>query len=266
MMPRNILLFSLILIGTLTACDAFQEDESVVPTIADVEDAATAIVLTENAPPEGFQTVSYNEIDVNLSQLAYSRFEIDITFEGIYADTNEPTMGSMHLEAVANELTVAREVDIEFDGDIFSGESSDLKAVRLSNNYYMINPNGVCITETSQIQEIANIRAGQIIGGVESAGTTGTRREINGYQAWQYGFAPEALVRPQLQTTAELDLLTGEMWVVPEFQVVIRYIIEMNVENAQLLFGNRPVTGRVRFEYNVYDINLEQNISIPNGC
>lgn len=266
MMSRKFLLICVMLVWALAACDAFKEDEVVVPTIANVEDAATAIVLTENAPPDGFQTVSYNEIDENLTQIAYSRFEIEITFEGIYADTSEATTGSMHLEAVANQLAVAREVDIEFEGEVFSGGATDLKAVRLSNNYYMINPNGVCITETSQIQEIANIRAGQIIGGVESAGPTGNRGEVNGYQVWQYGFAPEALVHPQLQTTAELDLLTGEMWVAPEFQVVIRYIVEMNVENAQLLFGNRPVTGRVRFEYNVYDLNLEQNISIPNGC
>lgn len=259
-------ILGLVLLLALSACDIGGNDDIVVPTIADVESAATASVQTQNAPPAGFQEVNYPQIDQGLDQLSFSRFEIDVTFDGIYADTGEETAGEMHLEALSNQLSVARWVDIEFNGEVFSGGATNLTAVRLSNNYYMINPNGVCITETSQIQEIANLDAGQIVGGVELAGPTSRRGEINGYPAWQYGFGPEALVEPQIQTTVSLDILTGELWVAPDFQIVVRYIVEMNVENAQLLFGNRPVTGRLRYEYNVYDINLEQNISIPNGC
>jgi hypothetical protein len=139
--------------------------------------------------------------------------------------------------------------------------------VRLSNNYYMLNPNGVCITDEAQIADIANLRAGQLIGGVTVAQPTGQPSDlINGYQAWQYGFAPEHLTYPAVQTSSELDILTGELWAAPEYNVAVRFTVEMNVYQAVLLFGNRPVTGRLTYQYNVYDIGIQPNISVPNGC
>lgn len=251
----------------LVACDALQSDDDPLPTVADFESVATASFLTQNAPPSGFSTVRFPNIDDGVERLPYSRAEIRVNFTGVYAGTEERAQGSLLIEIRANQQVGSRQVTVTFDGDIFSGAGeSRVVAVRLSNNYYMINPNGVCITEASQIQEITGLRAGQIVGGVVEAGATARHGPINGYETWQYGFAPEAFQPPQLQTTDDLDLLVGELWVAPEHQVVVRYIVEMNIRDAVLLFGERPVTGRLRLEYNLYDINQEQNISIPNGC
>ena len=93
--------------------------------------------------------------------------------------------------------------------------------------------------------------------------------DINGFQAWQYGFDEQFIKPPAIQFEGEnneLDYLSGAVWVSPEHNVVVRYTVEMNVHRATLLFGERPVTGRIRYQYDVYDIGLPPVISIPNRC
>jgi hypothetical protein len=260
----RILLFTLLL-WMLAACDSLKQEKTVA-TQASFEDAATAVVLTALAPPSGFEKLNLPDIDRQINQLPTSRVVIMVSFNGKYDDTDQIAEGKLYLEAFNNQQAVSRLLDLQFEGDVFSGGASNLQAVRVSNSYYMINPNGVCIKDEAQISDIANLRAGQLLGGVTEAGPTGQRMMVNGLQSWQYGFAPEAIVPPQLQTSAELDFLTGEIWFAPEYQIVVRYLVEMNVQAATLLFGNRPVSGRLRYEYNVYDINAPQNISVPNGC
>ncbi len=233
------------------------------------EEYQTSLPFTQNAPPEGFDTVAFPEIDDNLLTAVYSRFEVNVTFEGFYSDTSEPVEGFMRLEARNDDFNVARQINIEFLGDVFSGEASNLDVVRLNNQYYMINPNGVCITDEGQVAELANIRAGQLIGGVEFAQPSSHVENINGVQAWQYGFDEQFINPPAIQFEGEnneLDFLSGAVWVSPEHNIVIRYTVEMNVHRAILLFGEREVTGRIRYQYDVYDIGLQPAISIPNGC
>jgi hypothetical protein len=264
------------LIGlTVGACDTVKDltgDEEVpIPTIATLTDLQTAQYLTQVAPPAGFATVAFPEIDDNLRTTVYSHVIITVNFDGAYTDPtpDDPTsvQSAMRVEIWNDEFNVARHVRIEFLGNVFSGDASNLDVVRLSNNYYMLNPNGVCITSEADIREIANLRAGQLIGGVNLAQPTGKPNElINDYKAWQYGFTSANLNPPSIQTTSAIDVLTGELWVAPDFNVVIRYRVDMNVHQAVLLFGNRPVTGRLRIDYDVYDISIPPSISIPNGC
>jgi hypothetical protein len=262
--------------ATLLACevvDRIQDnDEPVVaPTVADFAGLQTAQVLTQNAPPPGFSTAAFPEIDDNLRTAVYSRVLITLNFDGAYsnptAEDPSQVQSNMRIEIWNDEFNVARHVRIEFLGDVFSGESTNLDIVRLSNQYFMLNPNGVCVTDEAQIADIANIRAGQLIGGVSLAQPTGRPSEvINNYPAWQYGFSPENLTYPAVQTANELDILTGELWVAPEYNVAVRFTVEMNVRDAVLLFGARPVTGRLVYQYNVFDIGVQPNISVPNGC
>jgi hypothetical protein len=257
----------------LAACGPILGKDNVTPSPTRFEQSfeqyETSLPYTQNAPPEDFDTVSFPEIDDNLPTTVYSRFELTVNFDGYYTDTSEPVDGFMRLKAWNDEFNVARQIQIEFLGDVFSGGASNLDVVRINNSYYMINPNGVCITDQGQVAELANIRAGQLIGGVEFAQPTSNVADINGFRAWQYGFDEQFINPPAIQFEGEnneLDYLSGAVWVSPEHNVVVRYTVEMNVHHATLLFGERPVTGRIRYQYDVYDIGLAPIISIPNGC
>lgn len=278
--PKRIRFWSMALLVSLIglmigACDEVDklagDEEVVIPTLATLTDLQTAQYLTQVAPPAGFATVSFPGIDDNLRTTVYSHVVITVSFDGAYSDPapDDPAniQSSMRIEFWNDEFNVARQVRIEFLGNVFSGDGSNLNVVRLSNNFYMLNPNGVCITDPAQTRDIATLQASQLLGGVNLANPTGRPNElINGYKSWQYGFTPSAMNYPSIQTTNAIDILTGELWVAPEYNVVIRYRVEMNVYQAILLFGNRPVTGRMVFQYDVDQIGIPPSISVPNGC
>lgn len=268
-------LISTILIASvlLAACDQILgEDEPVIiPTVADMDfnQFQTALVFTANAPPTGFDTIAFPEVDDNLITTVYSRFEINVYFDGYDSNTAEALNGYMRLQSWNDEQHVSRQVKIEFVNDVFSGGSSNLDIVRISNDYYMLDANGICTYDPALIGDIANLRAGQLIGGIQFAQPTGRKEVVNNLMAWQYGFDPQFVNGPAVEfaeETSVFDLLTGEIWVNPEHNIVLRYAIEMNVHKARLLFGNREVTGRLRYQYDVHDIGIQPNISIPNGC
>ncbi len=269
------LLATLILTSLLlVACDRIlgEEPTVIIPTQANItyEDVQTALPFTQNAPPPGFESVSFPSVDDNLENTVYSRFEINATFTGFYADNRELAPdAAIKVEIWNDELNVRRQVRLEFLGDVFSGGSTFLDVVRLGNDYYMIDSNGVCITNPEQVAPFATLTAGQLIGGVDFAQPSGRRDFINEVLAWQYGFDRQFINQPYLQLTesiSELDYLTGELWISPENQVVVSYTIEMNVNRSILFFGQRPVTGRLRYQYDVFEIGQPPNISIPNGC
>lgn len=272
-----ILLGTSLLLGSLllSACDQVldNDDDVIIPTRVDVDSQSllTAEYYTQQAPTPGFETVSFPEIDDNLLTTVYSRAEIHATFSGFFSESRESIEDArMTVKIWNDEFNVRRHVLLEFEGTVFSGDSTNLDIVRFgSNQYYMMDPDGSCITDSEQIAEIATIRAGQLIGGVEFAQPTARINTINGYLAWEYGFDPQFINPPLLQftdDTSALDYLTGTIWVAPAENVVVRYIIEMNVNRAILFFGDRPVTGRLRYQYDVFDLGERPNISIPNGC
>lgn len=265
---RQLLTLAFILMMGLTACD-FGGDEPI-PTEANFESLGTSTVLTEQAPPEGFGEISYPVIDDKLTQLPYAHTIINVRFTGVYDDNGQRAEGSMELDALSNNLSNSRILKLTFDGDIFTDSALAITAARISNSYFMITPNSDCNTDEEQVRDIANLSAGQLVGGVRSAGPTGRKDTADNVQAgvevYEYGFSPDAVVRPQIQTSSDLDFLVGTVWVAPQLQIVTQYIVEMNVQNATLLFGKRAVSGRLRYEYNVSEVDVEPNISIPNGC
>lgn len=256
----------------LAACDSILGDNAEPsPTIFDqsFEEYQTSLPFTVNAPTPGFESVSFPEIDDNLPTVSYTKFDVTVTFDGYYTDTSEPVNGYMRLTAWNDEFNGSRQIQIEFEGDVFSGGASNLDVVRIVNQYYMINPNGVCITDPGQVSELANIRAGQLIGGIEYAEPTSNVEEIDGIQTWQYGFDEQFINPPAIQFEGEnneIDYLAGAIWVSPEYNIVMRYTVEMNVHRATLLFGERPVTGRILYQYDVDVLEEPPAISIPNRC
>ncbi len=59
----------MMIILILSGCNQAASPD-VLPTLANPEAIATGLVLTENAPPPGFESVSFPSIDANLTDLS----------------------------------------------------------------------------------------------------------------------------------------------------------------------------------------------------
>ncbi|MBZ0300114.1 MAG: hypothetical protein K8J31_10250, partial [Anaerolineae bacterium] len=90
---------------------------------------------------------------------------------------------------------------------------------------------------------------------------------LNSQEAWQYQFATEDLNLPAIRLDDDGTLnATGELWVAPESNVVVRFYVNLDVENAFIFDRQLPVTGQVILRYDLYDIGDVPNITIPFGC
>src|SRR5689334_20674096 len=76
-----------------------------IPTVSSVEMAQTAIHLTQNAPPSGFErSVQFPQIDDNLARLPSWHYTVSLSFDGVYSDTKQPAKGQISAEIYGNEL------------------------------------------------------------------------------------------------------------------------------------------------------------------
>jgi hypothetical protein len=46
----------------------------------------------------------------------------------------------------------------------------------------------------------------------------------------------------------------------------MRYYLTMDVENVTLFSSTLPVTGTLTLQYDLYDVGIVPNISVPFGC
>ena len=91
-------LVGLILLAVLglTACNRLGETPP--PTPLDVDSLATAIMLTRNAPPEGFEQMTLAQIDQGLSDLEGYHYTLELRFEGVVDATLAQTTGHIRAE------------------------------------------------------------------------------------------------------------------------------------------------------------------------
>ena len=266
---RRLLVFSLILL--LAACKGGSNDV-IVPTLADPQALQTAIVLTQNAPPPGFESAAFDPIDYNREKLPGVYFEVTVNFEGQYTATGEPAIGSMIIKVEENNLMRTRRVILQPVDTALSGNLTEVEAVRFSNDFYIVDKlSSICTKNNDSAVQIASLNAANIVGGFTLALPTGRKDLINGYQSYQYGFARENLTVNIFSTApSAVEINGGEVWILPDFGVVGRFGVAMTVHNAKILFGSEPVTGILRYEYNLYTIYSDSstvpNIAIPNGC
>jgi hypothetical protein len=258
----------LILLLCLLVSACTQNDTPIVePTKADPDAVRTAIVKTQNAPPAGFESVGFNPIDFNRDQLPSSYFEITVNFEGQYTQTGEDTSASLKMQVWENGVRRARRVKLSFIGDALSGGVTNVEAVRFENDFYLLDSNAICTINSDAAHDIATLTAGEIVGGVTLAIPTGIIGDVNGQDGYQYGFGEADLKINIFQADPSvIDVVGGEMWVVPSFNVVGRFGVSLNTHNARILFGTQPVTGALRYEYNLLTIGDDTPIALPNGC
>src|SRR5574341_190161 len=69
-------IFVLLLIPVLMACTGGTAPIDALPTAADPAGVQTAVFITQNAPPPGFEQVAFEPIDVQRERLPGSYFEV----------------------------------------------------------------------------------------------------------------------------------------------------------------------------------------------
>jgi len=257
-----------LLILTLAACqfNNSSNDAVVVPTQANPD-----AIRTQNAstpPPAGFETVAYNPIDFNRDQLPNSYYEVTVNFEGQFTETGEEATGSLIMRVWEDGVLRRRRVILNFLGsEAISGGVMNLEAVRFENDFYLLDSNGICTQNNDAAREIATLTADRIVGGMTLALPTGVAEDVNGYTGYQYLFDAQDLIINIFATApSAVDVVGGEVWALPEYNVAGRFGVSLNIHNAQILFGTQPVTGTLRYQYDLFDIGEAEGISLPNGC
>ncbi len=262
----------------LSACTSSRDEESfVVPTLASLETIPTAIFLTENAPPSGFGTLALDPIDRGLAAHPGWTYTVTGSFEGVFEASGDPALGTISVQVQGNEPGQARRVVLEIEGSAFLPGDAPLRleGVRLSNDYYTVDVNGRCSTDGEEQPggaNIADLSAGQIIGGVAQALPTGHRQTLDELPAWQYTFAPADARLPAIQPGPDGTVtLAADLWFAPEIDAVPSYEISAVVSGVRLLYADRAsstVSGTLVLHYalDVAALGTLPNISVPHGC
>lgn len=264
-MQRSVIL-TLLLLLLVSACQEKQNNVPL-PTQARPEEVETAIIKTQNAPPAGFESIAFNPIDFNRETLPQLVVEITVSFSGQYTQTGETANGYLIMRIWEDNVQRRRRVLLQFEGEALSGGVSRIEAVRIENDFYLLDVNRICTTNNAAAQDIATLTAGRIVGGFTLAIPTGRIDQINELPAYQYGFDKANLqVSIFQEQPSTVEILGGEAWLIPQQNVIGRFGVAMNVHNAKILFGETPVTGELNYQYNLLDQSEYQDISIPNGC
>lgn len=241
-----------------------------IPTVTTLEMLQTAQYLTQNAPPPGFErSVQFARIDDNLANVPSWHYLVSLSFDGVYADSQDKTKGSITAEIFSNELSGERRVILKASGSVFGSSERDVEGVRISNDYYLVDQNKVCakVNDAPAESKVADLSAGSLIGGVKNATPVGERKTVNNFKVWEYTFLPEDVVPPALDLSkgGKFTIAAGDLWVSPADKAVYEYNITLNVENA-ILQGGRPLTGQIRAAYQLIETGTTFNIAIPYGC
>lgn len=266
------LLAALLLLSLTAACSERGRTLDDLPTpITDLDAYATALVMTQNAPPERFrEVIRYPRLDDGLADVSGWRGVISLDFDGVFAGTSRPARGHVTAEVYYNELATARRVLLSTEGELLTaGQAARLEAVRIGRDTYQVSENSCAITTDMPSASVADLGAGALIGGVREARPTGEKQRINGVDVWRYAFLQDALdVSPSVQALdgARVTLLGGELWFSPEHETIVRFYLTLDVENARVFGSQVPLTGLVVMRYDLFDIGIAPNISIPFGC
>lgn len=258
--------FVFLMLLMLAGCN---RDNNVLPTVAHPDAIGTALVLTEFAPPVGYDTISLPRIDARTEELSGWRADMYFSFNGVYARTNRTTAASVQATVYYDQVGSARRVVATVDNDLEeASEPTFFEGVQLGTDVFLVRDSRCILASEAEASVIADLSAGELIGGVQTAAVMPSIRTINGEEVWQYSFVPGDVSLPNLTIPADGRILSmnGELWFAPARNVVIRFYLTLQVENALLLGQTLPVTGELVMTYDLFEIGVIPNISQPNGC
>jgi hypothetical protein len=271
---RRSVITAMVLVMGIAGCTA-SEPETPLPTLIDLTQLPTSRFLTENAPPAGWGSLELEPINRFLADHHQSwTYTVSGSFVGTFDADGQPAEG--HFEAVVqvNELGQSQRVVLTADGSAFLNEASlKLEGVRFSNDYYVVDINGRCSKNEESGSAIADLSAGQLIGGVSRAIPTGHRQEIEGIPAWQYTFAPTDARLPAIHRTPDSYVaLAADLWIAPDLNAVLQYEVTATVQKVYILWADQTASSTVsgtlylRYDLSIPDLDVVPNISIPHGC
>ncbi|HVU11656.1 MAG TPA: hypothetical protein VHD90_10270, partial [Phototrophicaceae bacterium] len=64
----------------------------------------------------------------------------------------------------------------------------------------------------------------------------------------------------------KIQLDSGELWISPSPHAVVRFYLNLDVDNVVIFDQQLPVTGQIQIRYDLYDIGNAFNITTPFGC
>ncbi|NPV68867.1 MAG: hypothetical protein HPY64_17195 [Anaerolineae bacterium] len=261
---RGVLLLALLLL--LTACRGLGQTPP--PPPFSPESLATALALTENAPPPGLETASFPQVDLGLKDLPGYRYVLELRFEGTYDHNLQPVGGTIRAEVWWDGNAPARRVVLAVEGEAFAAEASRVEAVRIVDDYYVLAGAGRCLVNPDEaLRAVADLDAGALIGGVTAAPYGGVKAILNGEQAYRYEVSATMANLPAIHQRAGNPFgMVGELWVAPQAGVVVRYYANADVAGVRLLDSTETVSGQLYIRYDVFDLGVVPNISIPYGC
>lgn len=242
-----------------------------IPTVASFDGLATAQAQTAVAPPEGFrELVSFPQIDANLSELAGGRYTVQLEFDGVFSRTPRQTTAKANAEVWFNLIGSSRRIIVQTQGELIGQrEDNAFEAVQLGPDSFLVL-SGQCSKGDSESPAgiAASLSAGSLIGGVNQAVPAGRKATINSEEVWAYSFDSSDLNLPTIRPAenGKVELLSGELWVSPRHNAVIRYYVTLNMTNAIIFDRQLPVDGQVILRYDLYQAGQTTNIAVPNGC
>lgn len=262
-MRRFIFLMLVILVG----CN--RDNPNVLPTVAEPNAIATALVLTEYAPPVGFDSISFPRIDANTELLSGWRAEMNFSFTGVYARTTREAAAAIQAQAYYDQVGSARRVVATVNNSLEeNAEAVAFEGVQLGSDVFLVREEACILASENDARLLAELSAGDLIGGVNNANVQPQIRTINGERVWLYSFQASDLNLTNVQIPSDGRILSmnGELWFSPERDAVVRFYLTMQVENALLLAQSLPVTGQIVMAYDLFEIGTVPNISVPFGC
>ncbi|MEL7672266.1 MAG: hypothetical protein AAGU78_00870 [Chloroflexota bacterium] len=258
------------LIASMAACQAESARLEPLPTLADINTLPTTDFLTQNAPPAGFGEVSFDPLDRALAARPGWSYSVVGEFDGVFVDSGEPAEGRFTLRVWSNELGESRRAVLEVEGLAVSPqEFVRLEGVRISDDTYVVDINGQCAPGGSGASVVADLSAGQLIGGVVRAVPTGHRQSIDDVPVWQYTFAPDALRLAAIRRGDDSRVsVEADLWVAPGVNAVARFEASIDVTNVRVLTAERAVSGTLflRYDLDLTQVDALPNISVPHGC
>lgn len=276
MKPKLTRLFTLciVLLMLVTACRERGLTLDDIPTPMSIDARATEVILTQHAPPPEFGEVAFPQIDLNLPDLSGWQYSVDIEFDGVFTQVDRKAYGRVKADVWYNQIASARRVIFSTEGDLLGlDKPSEYESVKLGPDTFLIQ-DSACLSNAEEFADVAaSVGAGSLVGGLNNAQASGLPKQIiNDQTVWRYAVNFDQLNLPQLTLNADSRILAfnGELWVAPEHDAVIRYYMTVDVENAQVFTGilstSLPVTGRLIVRYDLFDIGVQPNISVPFGC
>lgn len=258
----------LLLVAACTTPRGMQPED--IPTRASIEGLSTALPLTQNAPPAPFDgtITTFSNVDNGLTELSGWRYVVQLDFDGVFADTPREAKASAQAEVSFNQLSSARRINVTTSGELIGqSEDTSYEAVRLGPDAFLIK-DGACSQGNADAKTAADLRAGELVGGVSRAVPGGRRATINGEDVYLYSFDAADLVLPAIRVgdNGAINLTNGELWISPEHNAVVRFYLNLDVQNVAIFDRQLPVSGQVRMRYDLYDIGSDFNITTPFGC